>query len=355
MEFGRYQWIDIARGIGIILVIVGHTSSNSILVKAIYEFHMPLFFFVSGYLFNYARYENNFSLFVNTKVNRLLLPYFFTCIISYSLWYISYKTIKSYTFTSLSALSTSPTLSASPIDGLISIFYGNGASNHIFANYILYFNYALWFLICLFSANIIMYIFIKYDNGNIKLNIVYCIIIVISGYIISKYIFLPWGIDIALVSLGFMYFGYLMKIKNIIPTKLGYNGLYICILSTALFSLAFFMNDTVDMNWRLYGNLFLFFMGAFSGIALLIIIALMLQSYGSINGILTFFGKSSLIILAVMGFMPGYILKAISFLNIRLYDFIYYNNIIHIIYIIAISTILVYIISNTKYLNKIYN
>lgn len=43
----REPWIDCARGIAILLVIVGHTVSG-VLSGAIYSFHMPLFFIFSG-------------------------------------------------------------------------------------------------------------------------------------------------------------------------------------------------------------------------------------------------------------------------------------------------------------------
>lgn len=43
----RELWIDCARGIAILLVIVGHTISG-VLSGAIYSFHMPLFFIFSG-------------------------------------------------------------------------------------------------------------------------------------------------------------------------------------------------------------------------------------------------------------------------------------------------------------------
>lgn len=43
----RIEWIDISKGLGMLLVIAGHTIAlkySSIL----YTFHMPLFFFLSG-------------------------------------------------------------------------------------------------------------------------------------------------------------------------------------------------------------------------------------------------------------------------------------------------------------------
>ena len=43
----REPWIDFAKGITLLLVIIGHTVSG-VLSGAIYSFHMPLFFILSG-------------------------------------------------------------------------------------------------------------------------------------------------------------------------------------------------------------------------------------------------------------------------------------------------------------------
>jgi fucose 4-O-acetylase-like acetyltransferase len=47
---GRLEWIDVARGIGIIAVVVGHVWTRGPLRDAVYSFHMPLFFLLSGLL-----------------------------------------------------------------------------------------------------------------------------------------------------------------------------------------------------------------------------------------------------------------------------------------------------------------
>ena len=45
----RYSHLDVAKGIGIILVFIGHLlSHDSYIGLTIYSFHMPLFFIVSG-------------------------------------------------------------------------------------------------------------------------------------------------------------------------------------------------------------------------------------------------------------------------------------------------------------------
>ena len=47
---GRLEWIDVARGIGIIAVVAGHVWTGGAFRNALYSFHMPLFFLLSGLL-----------------------------------------------------------------------------------------------------------------------------------------------------------------------------------------------------------------------------------------------------------------------------------------------------------------
>lgn len=46
----RIVWIDTLKALGIIAVVVGHVVPGT-LAKIIFSFHMPLFFFISGFLF----------------------------------------------------------------------------------------------------------------------------------------------------------------------------------------------------------------------------------------------------------------------------------------------------------------
>lgn len=46
----RLDWVDVARGIGIIAVVIGHVWTRGAVRDAMYSFHMPLFFLLSGML-----------------------------------------------------------------------------------------------------------------------------------------------------------------------------------------------------------------------------------------------------------------------------------------------------------------
>lgn len=64
--------IDVAKGIGILLVVIGHTDARPWVGNLIYQFHMPFFFILSGYLFRPTTMRD----FLQRKTVRYLLPYF---------------------------------------------------------------------------------------------------------------------------------------------------------------------------------------------------------------------------------------------------------------------------------------
>jgi len=70
--------IDIARGIGMILVVAGHSRVNELFggfaERWIYSFHMPLFFLLAGYCFNEAKYPSWF-LYVKRKMMAIWWPF----------------------------------------------------------------------------------------------------------------------------------------------------------------------------------------------------------------------------------------------------------------------------------------
>ncbi|PKN94355.1 MAG: hypothetical protein CVU44_04525 [Chloroflexi bacterium HGW-Chloroflexi-6] len=79
----RVVYIDIAKGIGILLVVLAHNGLQSyapLVHQFIYSFHMPLFFFLSGLFF---KPEIGFVELLKKRFNSLLLPYFFTIFLIY--------------------------------------------------------------------------------------------------------------------------------------------------------------------------------------------------------------------------------------------------------------------------------
>lgn len=67
-EKTRIAWIDIVRGIGIFLVIMGHTYRSNQVLNWIVSFHMPLFFILSGWLRDCNRKAFEWKTFILKKI-----------------------------------------------------------------------------------------------------------------------------------------------------------------------------------------------------------------------------------------------------------------------------------------------
>ena len=110
----RIVWLDSLKGLGIFLVIFGHLLPASVLTQYVYAFHVPLFFVVSGYLFDRRRY--GFRQLVLRRLRTLIVPYFVFATVSFLFWFVVVR-----------GLSVGGrALEANPLKPFVGIFYGVG-------------------------------------------------------------------------------------------------------------------------------------------------------------------------------------------------------------------------------------
>lgn len=75
-NLSRSRDLDVAKGLGILLVVVGHGYSHSTNIEVlIYGFHMPFFFIVSGMI--YGQKQEQFRFDFCKKIRTLIIPYLF--------------------------------------------------------------------------------------------------------------------------------------------------------------------------------------------------------------------------------------------------------------------------------------
>ena len=74
MKSNNNDCVSIAKSIGIMLMVLGHTRFSEKGIDFIYLFHMPLFFFLSGLCFK-NKYLNDFILFTKRKFIGIYLPF----------------------------------------------------------------------------------------------------------------------------------------------------------------------------------------------------------------------------------------------------------------------------------------
>ena len=144
----RISWIDITKGLAIILVVIGHSIQSfgndlHILFRVIYSFHMPVFFVLSGYTF---KASTPFKEFLRKKAKSLLLPYFSFVLIT-SLYEILLSLLRGNLKTFFTDIKTS---------ALNTIFI---TSNSYFLN--------LWFLPALFVGLVFIYFAFKISTKEI--------------------------------------------------------------------------------------------------------------------------------------------------------------------------------------------
>lgn len=94
MKTKRWSEIDDLYTIGTILVVLGHSHSSDwstfngtflpTFINFIYHFHMPLFFFIAGFLFlnSESIYKEGYREWIYRKILKILTPYIFLSIIS---------------------------------------------------------------------------------------------------------------------------------------------------------------------------------------------------------------------------------------------------------------------------------
>ncbi len=74
----RLDYIDIAKGILIILVVIGHIWQRGPVFNIIYAFHMPAFFLISGMLLQHTgSYRKPFGVFLKSRLFSFGIPFIF--------------------------------------------------------------------------------------------------------------------------------------------------------------------------------------------------------------------------------------------------------------------------------------
>lgn len=249
----RIEYIDNAKGVLILMVVLGHVFTSGYVHDFIYTFHMPAFFIISGMLFNFSSSLNKtFFKSVFLKAYALLIPFLVFEIIGSVVYIIRFG------------------FTQSPIGFIynaLTFNFNNGVD---------------WFLIIMFCSSVLFILIhknIKNKYVLIFISVTLSVVSIILGNTILSRI---------LICYGFIAFGYyaiaLFKKRNFLLFLLS-------LIATIILT---FVNQTIDLNeWQL-NNPLLFAIGAVSGTYF----ALYLCSFkNKLNKILKYFGKNSLIIM----------------------------------------------------------
>lgn len=280
----RIGWIDVAKGIGVILVVLGHMPTVPRILRLwIFSFHMPLFFFVSGYLFKPSTTSTPFGTVLCSKAKKLLLPYL----------------IYSIVFLSVDAL-----LLRIGIENIYArlwrTLFGQGGYD------------ILWFFFSLFLVETIYSIIERYS---IKPHM-WLAFLVICGLILSYYEFaLQWKISTSMVALFFYSTGRFFR--QIEQCYAEYIKRQIIILSSLVLNIVIFIicyntnGIAVDMNNAKFTLGLVSLIGAVAGIVFVYGVGTYINEWKIIFP-LKYIGRYSVFFFPLTAYVPNLIVDFIE-------------------------------------------
>lgn len=199
----RAEFVDIAKGIAIICIIIGHTWSNycSIdkrLAVFIYSFHMPLFFILSGWCLKTTDVDIKFTLI--KKVRQLVVPYVLINVIRYLLMRPAALVKKNF---------------------WRSLFYAFGGDGQKGLDGTPVHKIGMtWFLMALFACQI-LYLLLKKISEEYEISMWILVIgFAMLAVQLKEYTWLPLGIHAGMYGMLFYHVGYVMKEKQVFEKEL---------------------------------------------------------------------------------------------------------------------------------------
>ena len=288
----RVGHFDVLRGIGIVLMIMGHVSFGAAFSKYIHAFHMPLFFFVSGYFHKGEKYVKSID-YIIQKAKTLLIPYTVFVCICQVLHYI-------YTGTYSSAY----------------LFVSYFSSNHNRIDVA----GAYWFLLCLFSAEIIFYFIQKLIFSEWTKLVVIVSVTLIGNFTPIKF---PLCLDSAMSCMFIMYLGCLMRkykttkmVSNLLDVK---SPLLVILFFINI--LLIFLNGNVNIRTNDYAIVPLFWISCIGAIVCYINLSIKIESAKNVffiyfAKVLKYIGKNSLVYLVLNEMMIFFVNSILSFLGV---------------------------------------
>lgn len=221
----REKWVDIAKGIAMMLVIVGHSlkygsGAQNIIRGIIFSFHMPIFFILSGVTSN--SFNNETDLLNNAaklfKKTVMVAFYIFLVRIIYSVIKNGFN------------INWIPFLR----DRLLAFVFASGVDVNVYGVKIPALG-MMWFLVCLFFSRVV-YNYVNLKHQKINERIIILLIIFAIGYSISQIQWLPFCLDLSLIVVIYYEAGKLFKSYK---SKIGYR---IILISFVLWTISFIVS-----------------------------------------------------------------------------------------------------------------
>lgn len=243
----RIEWIDLGKGVAMLLVLIGHCEFTPEWgINFIYTFHMPLFFFLSGMVFSVSKYASFREFFIH-KAKTLLLPYLALVSILF-VWKIFFR-------------NPDHILTLDTLQALLGLVVQMRDTPYYFS---------LWYVACLFVMDLLLYWVVRLSGNRPVFILVIALAGSLAGYFYVEWIgrSLPWNIDAAFVSLLFFAAGYLLRQRMEKLTILFHWGFLLLAVpaNLVLGYLNYSKEGKIDLYYSHLGNGFYYFLSALFGI-----------------------------------------------------------------------------------------
>ncbi len=299
--YARLPWLDNAKALGIVALFYGHIAENVFLnhgplaflqYKFIYSFHIPLFFVLSGYI---AKEPGpGIHSFIKSKFMSRIVPFLF------------------FNFLLVPAFLVNGHVTGKPfgmeqfVTGSILLIRGTPL-----------FNPMTWFLVCLFSVEMIHFLISPVLKGKGSRALVFILIFYLAGWMISWKRPLvagilqfgdSWYIYEAVLAYSFYLLGRLVSLSNVLDSRrIPHLNVWLLIASAVVLAATFNLNQgpffgpkphgVVVISQGTYGNLFLFPLAAVAGSLCIIMLSRLIGT----NRLLGYLGRNSLILMGLNG------------------------------------------------------
>ena len=239
----RLNFIDIAKGLGIILVLFFHSCGIPRIGYFLSASYMQLFFIVSGYTYKQGRTISNN---MKKRFSSIIIPY---CL--YNFFLLVMRICIEAFENKLNLLRYVKIILGSAYSRYC--LYPLGVeSNHLFLqNY----NSPMWFLTALISSSIIYYLIVDYALRSKSKTMLSMLILTGLSIALSRLpILLPWSIDCAPMGALFMICGTMLKNNSFFEKRFDIKYLTVLISSISLYVILCLYNKNINMSVRNYGD-----------------------------------------------------------------------------------------------------
>jgi fucose 4-O-acetylase-like acetyltransferase len=294
----RLMMIDVAKGIGILLIVLGHNplfdQNFTPLADLLSAFRLPFFFFISGTMFTVGK--RSLRQIAINRADAWLKPVLVVVVLS------------DIVYMALGRMTLETTL--------LGLLYETGFT-------LAYIWTALWFLPHLWllyvAATWIMTSFKSLSDRPWKKALMVAVLLIAGDFLLKQFAEplttpachritefqlgllqcgLPFSADLLMLTAAFFLLGHFMSSWT---KQFKINAWLLALALAAMSACQWFFDASVDFNFRRYDDLLICTLQAFSGIYMMLCVCSLIARAGKASALLAYFGRGSLFILIFHG------------------------------------------------------